>query len=63
MAGQKSQALRVDEAAPIERGITLNFKVVPEFKKEFKGFAVAQGITMTDLLKEGFTLSKKRRGK
>ena len=40
---------------------TLNFKVSPEFKKEFKGFAVAQGITMTDLLKEGFALAKKKR--
>lgn len=42
---------------------TLNFKVSPEFKKEFKGFAVSQGITMTDLLKEGFDLSKKKRQK
>ena len=37
---------------------SLNFKVSPEFKKEFKGFAVSEGITMTDLLKEGFALSK-----
>ncbi len=44
-------------------GISLNFKVAPEFKKEFKGFAVAQGISMTDLLKEGFALSKERRSK
>jgi hypothetical protein len=42
---------------------TLNFKVSPDFKKEFKGFAVAQGITMTDLLREGFALSKKKRQK
>ena len=40
---------------------SLNFKVSPDFKKEFKGYAVAQGITMTDLLKEGFALSKKMR--
>lgn len=40
---------------------SLNFKVSSDFKKEFKGFAVAQGITMTDLLKEGFALSKKKR--
>jgi hypothetical protein len=40
---------------------TLNFKVSVDFKKEFKGFAVSQGITMTDLLKEGFVLSKKKR--
>ena len=42
---------------------TLNFKVSLNFKKEFKGFAVSQGITMTDLLKEGFALSKKKRQK
>ncbi len=42
---------------------SLNFKVSPEFKKEFKGFAVSQEMSMTDLLKEGFTLSKKKRQK
>ncbi|MGE4447466.1 MAG: hypothetical protein AB7E15_04115 [Azospira sp.] len=40
---------------------SLNFKVSPQFKKEFKGFAVAQGISMTDLLKEGFELAQKMR--
>lgn len=39
---------------------TLNFRVSSEFKKEFKGFAVAQGMTMTELLKEGFALSKRK---
>lgn len=43
-------------------GSSLNFKVTPEFKKEFKGYAVSQGISMVELLKEGFALSKKRRG-
>ena len=42
---------------------TLNFKVNLDFKKEFKGFAGSQGITMTELLKEGFALSKKKRFK
>jgi hypothetical protein len=42
---------------------SLNFKVSPEFKKEFKGFAVSEGISMTSLLKEGFALSKKKRQK
>ena len=42
---------------------TLNFKVSLDFKKEFKGFAGSQGITMTELLKEGFALSKKMRQK
>ena len=42
---------------------SLNFKVTPKFKKEFKGFAVSEGISMTDLLKEGFALSKIKRRK
>ena len=42
---------------------SLNFKVSPDFKKEFEGFAASQGITMTDLLKEGFALSKMKRQK
>lgn len=51
-----------DEAVPEgDKGQTLNFKVSAAFKKEFKGYAVAQGISMTDLLKEGFGLSKKKR--
>ena len=40
---------------------TLNFKVAPAFKKEFKGYAVSQGMTMVELLKEGFELSKRKR--
>lgn len=40
----------------------LNFKVPSEFKKEFKVFAATEGISMTDLLKEGFALSKAKRG-
>lgn len=43
---------------------TLNFKVPTDFKKAFKGYAVAQGMSMVDLLREGFELSKNaRRGR
>jgi len=52
-----------DQLGEPEKGASLNFKVTPEFKKEFKGFAVSQGISMVDLLKEGFALTKKRRQK
>ena len=45
------------------RAGSLNFKVDPEFKKVFKGFAVSQGMTMVELLKEGFVLSQQKRGK
>lgn len=40
---------------------TINFKVTTEFKKEFKGYAVSQGMTMLELLREGFDLSKQKR--
>lgn len=40
---------------------TLNFKVTTEFKKEFKGYAVSEGKSMVELLKEGFELTKRRR--
>ena len=40
---------------------TLNFKVTTGFKKAFKGYAVSQGITMVELLKEGFELTKRKR--
>lgn len=46
------------DAAQVE---TLNFKVSTEFKKEFKGYAVSQGMTMLELLKEGFGFSKQER--
>lgn len=40
---------------------TLNFKVPRSFKKAFKIYAVEHGISMVDLLREGFELSKKQR--
>jgi hypothetical protein len=42
---------------------SLNFKVPAAFKKAFKGYAVAQGITMVELLREGFELTKAERDK
>lgn len=57
-------ATSVDESSQEpEKAVSLNFKVSPEFKKQFKGFAVEQGISMTDLLKDGFALSKSERQK
>jgi hypothetical protein len=40
---------------------TLNFKVPRAFKKAFKLYAVEHGISMIELLREGFELSKKNR--
>lgn len=47
--------------ASVDKLETLNFKVSVDFKKAFKGYAVAQGMSMVDLLREGFELSKARR--
>jgi len=40
----------------------LNFKVDPEFHREFKSYAASHGISMVDLLREGFDLIKEHRG-
>jgi hypothetical protein len=54
---QKQKAGHHPSASETE---TLNFKVTGTFKREFKGYAVSRGVTMVDLLKEGFELSKKK---
>lgn len=51
---EKSPTTAVDTA-------TLNFKVTTKFKREFKGYAVSQGMSMVELLKEGFELTKRKR--
>jgi hypothetical protein len=63
MAEDRLRASKKDLSDDSDRGSSgsLNFKVTPQFKKEFKGYAVSQGISMVELLKEGFALSKKRR--
>lgn len=40
----------------------LNFKVDPEFHREFKAYAASHGISMVELLREGFDLVKSHRG-
>ena len=40
----------------------LNFKVSPEFHREFKSLAAMHGMSMLDLLRESFDLVKARRG-
>ena len=54
---------RKEEMSPLAAADTgtLNFKVTTEFKKEFKGYAVSLGMTMLELLKEGFELTKQKR--
>jgi hypothetical protein len=40
----------------------LNFKVPAEFHREFKTYAAQRGISMLELLQEGFRLVRERRG-
>lgn len=40
----------------------MNFKVDPEFHREFKAYAASHAISMVDLLREGFDLVKVQRG-
>jgi hypothetical protein len=61
-AATQQRKSKVKPPSPTTETETLNFKVTTDFKKEFKGYAVSQGMTMVDLLKEGFELSKRKRG-
>lgn len=40
----------------------LNFKVSTAFKREIKSYAASQGMTLIELLDEGFRLVKEKRG-
>jgi hypothetical protein len=40
----------------------LNFKVSPEFHREFKVFAATHGLRMNETLTEAFSLLKAKRG-
>lgn len=60
MASRQADVSEQHAAQDSDKGRTLNFKVSEEFKREFKGFAASQGLSMTDLLKEGFALTKKK---
>ena len=47
------------EAFPVPEGSQpLNFKVPAGFKREFKVYAAQQGVSMTELLIEGFRVLK-----
>lgn len=63
MAASKTVLVRKrkGEDRDVPASETLNFKVTPDFKKEFKVYAASQGISMVELLKEGFTLSRRKR--
>ena len=63
MASRQTDATEQGPTSESDKEKTLNFRVSEEFKREFKGFAASQGLSMTDLLKEGFALSKKKRQK
>lgn len=58
MSNVHNSPLSGENEQDVKKGCSLNFKVSPELKKEFKVYAAAQGMSMIDLLKEGFALSK-----
>jgi len=58
-ASQTLENFNRDEAAELK---PLNFKVSAEFHREFKSHAAVHGMTMVELLREGFELAKARRG-
>jgi hypothetical protein len=61
MVSRQTDSAEQESTSYSDREKTLNFRVSEEFKREFKGFAASQGLSMTELLKEGYALSKKRR--
>lgn len=63
MASRETDATEQESSSEKDKEKTLNFRVSEEFKREFKGFAASQGLSMTELLKEGYALSKKKRQK
>ena len=63
MASRQTDATEPESMSESDKEKTLNFRVSEEFKREFKGFAASQGLSMTELLKEGYALSKKKRQK
>lgn len=58
--GQKTE-FAADESGS-NRTTPLNFKVPVEFHREFKSYAAQHGISMVELLQEGFRLIKKQDG-
>jgi hypothetical protein len=58
--GSRTRPRRNTQPGDLE---TLNFKVPDAFKRTYKGYAAMQGMTMLELLKEGFELSKQKRGR
>lgn len=57
----RARGSKSKDAEPSIGTETLNFKVSQQFKREFKGYAVSQGLSMVDLLKEGFELARQKR--
>lgn len=50
------------EKTPPTELTPMNFKVPTEFHREFKAYAAIRGMSMVELLQEGFRLVKEHRG-
>jgi hypothetical protein len=72
VSSQKNREKASLPPSPKETGISasressaltpLNFKVSTEFHREFKTYAAQRGVSMLELLQEGFRLVKEHRG-
>ena len=47
--------------SPSMEGKPLNFKVTPEFHRAFKTYAAQHGMSMRELLEQGFQLVKRQK--
>ena len=54
-AEEASHALSAGDVGEL---IGLNFKIEPEFRREFKTYAAERNLSMVNLLKESFALHK-----
>lgn len=61
--GEPRKANQKERGQPADELQTLNFKVPDSFKRAYKVYAAQHGMTMLELLKEGFELSKQERGR
>ena len=56
-AASPQRKSKTKASSPVTETETLNFKVTSEFKREYKGYAVSEGMTMLDLVNDAPELS------
>lgn len=59
---EKSETLGNLDKPSLDGKENLNFKVPTQFKREIKAYAATQGMSLTELLAEGYRLVREKRG-